>query len=46
MIKNKKKIKPSKRLDLFQVAKSVLRLPVLRYTTLLAYANRSGKLCV
>ncbi len=40
------KIKPSRRLDLSQVAKSVLRLLVLRYTTLLAYSRGMKKLCI
>lgn len=41
-----KKIKPSRRLDLFQVAKSVLRLLVLCYTTFLAYSRGMKKLCI
>ncbi|RFM21410.1 hypothetical protein C1145_05755 [Clostridium botulinum] len=41
-----KKIKPSRRLDLSQVPKSVLRLPVLCYTTLLAYSRGMKKLCI
>ncbi|AUM87386.1 hypothetical protein EXN48_18580 [Clostridium botulinum] len=40
MMRNKK-IKPSRRLDLFQVAKSVLR-----YTTFLAYSRGMKKLCI
>ncbi|NFH66603.1 hypothetical protein FDC45_16795 [Clostridium botulinum] len=45
MMENKK-IKPSRRLDLSQVAKSVLRLFVLCYTTFLAYSREMKKLCI